>query len=172
LLPSILKEDNTGAIFMAKNTAIGQRTKHVDIRYRFVNDMILNKELWVEHIRSGDNPSDMMTKNLPATLFTKHAEITSEGLLGTLYDPQNTEDVKIYSATVEGDGVTVEATSATALVALCTVDDGSNSFCSAALLDASEWTEVIRKTKTGRPRRPPSMQGSTERSQEALHVKE
>ena len=80
--------------------------------------------------------------------------------------------VKIYGATVEGDGTTVEATSATALVALCTADDGSNSFCSAALLDASEWTEVTRKTKTGRPRRPPSMQGSTERSQEALHVKE
>ncbi|KAI2494517.1 hypothetical protein MHU86_20013 [Fragilaria crotonensis] len=80
--------------------------------------------------------------------------------------------VKIYSATVEGDGATVEPTSATALVALCTADDGSNSFCSAALLDASEWTEVTRKTKTGRPRRPPSMQGSTERSQEALHVKE
>ena len=58
--------------------------------------------------------------------------------------------VKIYSATVDGDGVTVEATSATALVALCTVDDGSNSFCSAALLDVSEWTEVTRKTKTGR----------------------
>jgi hypothetical protein len=47
VLPSISKEDNTGAIFMAKNTAIGQRTKHVDIRYRFVNDMILNNDLAV-----------------------------------------------------------------------------------------------------------------------------
>ncbi len=53
VLQSILKEDNTGAIFMAKNTAIGQRTKHVDIRYRFVNDMILSNNLLVEHIRSG-----------------------------------------------------------------------------------------------------------------------
>ena len=33
VMPSILQEDNTGAIFMAKNTAIGQCTKHVDIRY-------------------------------------------------------------------------------------------------------------------------------------------
>ena len=32
-MPSILREDNTGAIFMAKNTAISQSTKHVDIRY-------------------------------------------------------------------------------------------------------------------------------------------
>ena len=26
-----------------------------------------------------------------------------------------------------------------------TVDDGSDSFCAAALLDAGKWTEVIRK---------------------------
>ena len=51
------------------------------------------------------------------------------------------------------------------------MDDGSNSFCSAALLDAREWTEVTKKRKTGRPGRPHGMQGSTERSQEASHVK-
>ena len=49
VMPSIIREDNTGAIFMAKNTAIGQRTKHVDIRNRFVNNMILSKEVWVQH---------------------------------------------------------------------------------------------------------------------------
>jgi hypothetical protein len=159
-LPSILKEDNTGAIFMAKNTAIGQRTKHVDIRYRFVNDMVLCKDLSVEHIRSGDNPSNMMTKNLPLALFAKHALIVSAGQLGTLYDLQNTEDVESHSATVE-------ATDTTVLVAPYAVDDGSHSFCSAALLDVSDWTEVTRKTKTRRSGRPPSMQGSTERPQEA-----
>ena len=57
--PSILREDNTGAIFMANNTAIRQRTKHVDIRYRFVNDMILSKQLSVEHIRTAENPSNL-----------------------------------------------------------------------------------------------------------------
>jgi hypothetical protein len=161
-LPSILKEDNTGAIFMAKNTAIGQRTKHVDIRYRFVNDMILSKELSVEHIRSGDNPSDTMTKNLPLVLFAKHAAIISEGQLGTLHDPQNTEDVESYSATVEDNGGTVGATSATVPVGPYTWDDGSHSFCSAALLDDSDWTEVTKKSKSRRLGRPPSMQESTE----------
>jgi hypothetical protein len=60
----------------------------------------------------------------------------------------------------------------TVLVAPYTVDDGSNSLCSAALLDASEWTKVTRKSRTGRLGRPPSMQGSTEKSQEASQVKE
>ena len=100
VLPSILNKDNTGTIFIAKNTAIGQRTKHVDIRYHFVNNMILAKELLVEHIRSGENPSNAMTKNLCLALFGKHASIILDGLLGNLYDPQKTEDVKSYCATV------------------------------------------------------------------------
>ena len=107
VLPSILNKDNNGAIFMAENTSIGQRTKHVDIWYRFVNDIILAKELLVEHIRSGENPSDTMTKNLPLALFGKHASIILDGLLGNLYNPQNTEDVKSYCATVDGSNATV-----------------------------------------------------------------
>jgi hypothetical protein len=100
LLPSILKEDNTGAIFMAKNTAIGQRTKHVDVRYRFVNDMVLAGDLLVDHIRSGENPSDCMTKNLPLALHAKHAGIIHAGMLADLYDSRNTEDVEPYGTTV------------------------------------------------------------------------
>ena len=107
MMPSILQEDNTGAIFMAKNTAISQRTKHVDIRYRFVNHMILSKELWVQHIRCEENPSDTMTKNLPVSLFGKHAAQITEGLLGNLYNPQNTEDVESYCATVTLSSATV-----------------------------------------------------------------
>jgi hypothetical protein len=80
--------------------------------------------------------------------------------------------VETYSATVEADSATVGATSPTVLVAPYTVDNGSNSFCSAALVDASEWTKVAKKSRTGRPGRPPSMQGSAERSQEVSHVKE
>jgi hypothetical protein len=153
-LPSILKEDNTGAIFMAKNTAIGQRTKHVDIRYRFVNDMVLCNDLSVEHIRSGDNPSDMMTKNLPPALFTKHATITSEGLLGTLYDPHSTEDVKSYSATVDmsSTGATTNAT--VPVNSITTV-------CSADLLELDGWTTVAPRTKTRKVGRPHSLQEPT-----------
>ena len=80
--------------------------------------------------------------------------------------------VESYSATVEADGAPVKETSSTVLVAPYPVDDGSNSFCSAAVLDASEWTEITRKVKTGRRGRPPSMQGFTERSHGASQVKE
>jgi hypothetical protein len=94
LMPSLLKEDNTGAIFMAKNTAIGQRTKHVDIRARFVNDMVtVEKTLIVDHIPSGENPSDGMTKNLPDKLHAHHAARIYNGLLNDYEFPVE-EDVK------------------------------------------------------------------------------
>lgn len=145
IMPSIIKEDNTGAIFMAKNTAIGQRTKHVDIRYRFVNDMILSDELLVEHIRSGDNPSDAMTKNLPLNLFAKHASLISEGLLGNLYDHQNTEDVKIYSATVP------EIEDSTVVSSCLRLDyDATVDVCAANHTVDEGWTTVPVKNKKER----------------------
>ncbi len=70
--------------------------------------------------------------------------------------------VESYSATVKDNGGTLGATSATMPVALYTWDQGSPSFCSAALLDVSDWTEVTKKSKARRSGRPPSMQGSTE----------
>ena len=86
---------------LQRTRLIGQRTKHVDIRYHFVNNMILAKELLVEHIRSGENPSNAMTKIPCLALFGKHASIILDGLLGNLYNPQKTEDVKRYCATAD-----------------------------------------------------------------------
>ena len=146
VMPSILQEDNTGAIFMAKNTAIGQRTKHVDIRYRFVNDMILSKLLWVQHIRSEENPRDMMTKNLPVLLFAKHAAQITEGLLGNSYNLQNTEDVESYCATVTLSSATVPSGqyakyNGTSSQTICYVDANlANQF-------EDGWTTIIGKHK-------------------------
>ena len=111
--------------------------------------MILSKELWVEHIRSGDNPSDMMTKNLPATLFTKHVAITSKGLLGMLYDPQSTEDVENHCATG-----TMPCNDATLPV------NGNGTVCPGDLVEPG-WTTIVAKAKTKNMQRPPRMQGST-----------
>ena len=146
---------------MAKNTAIGQRTKHVDIRYRFVNDMILSNDLWVEHIRSGDNPSDTMTKNLPLILFAKHATVISGGLLGTLYDPLSTEDVKVYYNTVYGSSTTVvdnaqylEQCECHSATVVCPVHRSEP-------YGSHNWTAIGRKGKSERPGRLPKLQAST-----------
>ena len=76
---------------MSKNPQIGPRTKHIDTRYRFVNDMITERKLEVIHIRSEDNPSDIMTKNIRQIDFTRHSNTIHGGLM---LDPWNTEDVE------------------------------------------------------------------------------
>jgi hypothetical protein len=67
-LPRLLREDNTGAIFMAKNIYAGQRIKHADTPTFFTNDMVQNGVLKVLCICSADNPADGMTKNLSSAL--------------------------------------------------------------------------------------------------------
>jgi hypothetical protein len=94
LLHSIQHEDNTGAIFMAENTAIDQQTKHIaDVWYQFVSNMIIAKELSTTHIPSDSNPSKVMAKNLPHVLFSAHKSMIRNGHLGRMYAPQNLEGV-------------------------------------------------------------------------------
>jgi hypothetical protein len=49
VLPSHFSEDNTGAIFLMKNNGVSSRTKHIDIRGSFLNDMVESGELEVDH---------------------------------------------------------------------------------------------------------------------------
>ena len=63
-IPGIIFEDNEGAIFLAKNSQVGMRTKHIDVKYHFVRDLIQNKYLDIMYVRSEDNYADLMTKNV------------------------------------------------------------------------------------------------------------
>ena len=73
-LPIIVHVDNIGAIFMSKTVSVSQRTKHVDIRSRFVNEFIEEGFIKVIFVKSNENISDLFTKNLGSELFNKHAQ--------------------------------------------------------------------------------------------------
>ena len=72
-LPIIVNVDNIGAMFMANNVAISNRTKHVDIRAKYVTQMCVEGFLKVIFVKSEDNDSDLFTKNLSNELHMKHA---------------------------------------------------------------------------------------------------
>ena len=74
ILPMKLKVDNVGAIYMAKNQTPGQRTKHVDIRYNYVKELVEKKKLEVEFVRSENNLADVFTKNTREGLNNKLTE--------------------------------------------------------------------------------------------------
>jgi hypothetical protein len=91
--PSTLYVDNNGAVHIARNGAVGPRTKHVDVRDRFVTHMTTKGELVVEHIRTENNPSDILSKNCREKTHTKHAESVYDGSYPVTYR----EDVAEYS---------------------------------------------------------------------------
>ena len=72
-LPIIVRVDNLGAIFMADNISVSQRTKHVDVRYRFVQQYCLDGFIKVIFVKTEENDADLFTKNLDGEKYTKHA---------------------------------------------------------------------------------------------------
>ena len=72
--PVMVRVDNLGAIFMASNITTTCHTKHVDIRYKYVNEYVEDGVVKIVFVKSADNDSDILTKNLSAELHEKHSK--------------------------------------------------------------------------------------------------
>lgn len=73
-LPITVRVDNVGAIYMSQNITTSNNTKHVDIRSKWVKEYCENGTVKIVFVRSENNDSDIMTKNLSGPLHAKHAE--------------------------------------------------------------------------------------------------
>jgi hypothetical protein len=68
-------EDNQSAIHIA-NSAIGQwnpRTRHMDVRYKFVKEKVRSNEIELVYVSTLDQLADILTKNLGTTQFIRLA---------------------------------------------------------------------------------------------------
>ena len=63
--------DSQSAIHLAKNQVYHARTKHIDVRYHFVREILEEGGVIIQKIRTTENPADMMTKVVTAVKF-KH----------------------------------------------------------------------------------------------------
>jgi hypothetical protein len=91
VLPSIIAEDNTGAIFLTKNKQVGSRTKHIDTRYHYIRDKVTEGNIAVVYVNTAKNPSDVLSKNVTQAIHDQHAPHLRNGTL----DCWNREDVKL-----------------------------------------------------------------------------
>ena len=66
---SIVFCDSQSVFFLTKDQMFHERTKHIDIRYHFVHDIIARADIVVSKISTHENLTDMMTKSLPITKF-------------------------------------------------------------------------------------------------------
>jgi hypothetical protein len=71
-LPMLLCIDNTGAIYLSNNQAVGSRTKHIDIHTHYVRNVIMDEIIKTLFVKSENNAADIFTKNVTEYQFLKH----------------------------------------------------------------------------------------------------
>ena len=69
--PITVRVDNVGAIYLTQNHYTGGRTKHVDIRYHYVRELIEQGIIEIVFVKSEDNKADIFTKNVKESIHTK-----------------------------------------------------------------------------------------------------
>ena len=71
-LPVVCQVDNMAAIFMAKNTSSTPKTHHIDIKHRWVSQLVEEGFLKILFVQSADNPLDEHPKNVSPEVCDAH----------------------------------------------------------------------------------------------------
>ena len=72
---TIVHSDSQSAIPLTKDPMHHERTKHIDVRYHFVRDIVAQGEIIVHKISTEENPASILTKTLPLAKFKKCLDI-------------------------------------------------------------------------------------------------
>lgn len=67
-----IHSDNKGALELAKNNQYSPRTKHIDIKHKFVNEKITKGEINFEYTSTEEMPADILTKRSSNVKIQKH----------------------------------------------------------------------------------------------------
>ena len=71
--------NSQSAIFLTKDQMFHEKTKHIDVRYHFVREIIARGDIVVSKVGTQDNPRDMMTKSLPIAKFVHCSNLVRFG---------------------------------------------------------------------------------------------
>jgi hypothetical protein len=67
--------NNTEAKDIAENSKINEWTKHIDVRYYYTREKLLERKFFLFHISSAQNHANLMTKPLRRQLYDKHTRL-------------------------------------------------------------------------------------------------
>ena len=79
--PTPLCMDNQGAIFLAVNPVIDRRTKHIDIRYHFIREMVEKDAVKIFYVATEDQLADSLTKSVPRVILERF--VVGSGLISS-----------------------------------------------------------------------------------------
>jgi hypothetical protein len=74
-----IKEDNQSCIAYSPNALVSEKTKHIDLKCRFVKDHVQLRTIKLRYLPTGDMVADMQTKPLHGPALVKHRS----AILGT-----------------------------------------------------------------------------------------
>ncbi len=69
-----VKKPITNRVDMAKDSNTVQRSKHINVRYKYVTEFIAKGFCEVIFVKTEDNQSDGFTKNVCGELYQKHTK--------------------------------------------------------------------------------------------------
>jgi len=97
--PATLLEDNTGCIYLLENKAVGNKTKHIDIKMHHIREMMSDHDGEKPRMKVMFTPSEMnfadpMTKNVTESIHQSLIPALKNGRIArVIYDTVNREDV-------------------------------------------------------------------------------
>ena len=62
-------------VLLAKDNKFHVRTKHINLRYHFIHEVVEDGKIQVKYVLMDDNISDIFTKPLPRPKFAKFVEL-------------------------------------------------------------------------------------------------
>ena len=69
-----IDRDSQSVIFLVKNLAYHSNTKHIDVQYHFVRDMIEDKKVLLLKVDTLKNTVDALTKSVSSEKFSRCRE--------------------------------------------------------------------------------------------------
>jgi len=70
----LVLSDSQGAMCLAKAQRFNTRTKHIDIKYHFVQDACAQGLIELNYLPTAEMPADIMTKALPRDTHQRHVK--------------------------------------------------------------------------------------------------
>nr|GEW16865.1 retrovirus-related Pol polyprotein from transposon TNT 1-94 [Tanacetum cinerariifolium] len=80
LRSAVVNCDNQSAIHLSRNAMFHERTKHINVRYHFIREIVESKEIEVAKIGTNDNATDAFTNVVPGPKFKYCMEILGFGV--------------------------------------------------------------------------------------------
>ena len=69
VFPTKIYCDNKTAISLTKNHVFHGRSKHIDIKFHYIRDLVKGREIELKFCKLEDQVADILTKSLKAEIF-------------------------------------------------------------------------------------------------------